>query len=549
MKHAVFQLKTAGILILFLMISSAYVSAQGTRYYFYVQFTNKSNSPYSISRPSEFLSERAIARRTAYGLSCDSTDLPVNPSYLQQIRNLGIPVHCWSKWMNGATVLLTDSSMMSQVRGLPFVKFVEYTGLLVGAVQAPPGRSKVQATYDYGIAAGQINQLNGTQLHNEGYRGKGIQIAVIDAGFMNVDTNQAFDSLRLQGRLLGTKDIINPTSDIYAEDSHGAMVLSTITGNLPGQFLGTAPDASFWLIRTEYAPTEYKVETDFWASGIEYADSVGADIATSSLGYYTFDDPTMSFSYADMNGKVSRASRAANLAGKKGIIVTVAAGNEGSSSWHYIGSPADADGIITVGAVTSSGISSSFSSYGPSSDGRVKPEVCATGSSSALVTTAGSPGYGSGTSFATPIVAGMMACLLQRYKALDTNLDITTLLNSVFTSGSLYSNPTDQMGYGIPDFARTEQSLKTIDSIQQAEKGVFAVGYNLSTRAITIRFTDGRNPLNTTVRIYSMTGSLLLNQRLTDSLTVLSTGRLPAGVYAVCVSENGKTETKKVIIR
>ena len=224
MKHAVFQLKTAGILILFLMISSAYVSAQGTRYYFYVQFTNKSNSPYSISRPSEFLSERAIARRTAYGLSCDSTDLPVNPSYLQQIRNLGIPVHCWSKWMNGATVLLTDSSMMSQVRGLPFVKFVEYTGLLVGAVQAPPGRSKVQATYDYGIAAGQINQLNGTQLHNEGYRGKGIQIAVIDAGFMNVDTNQAFDSLRLQGRLLGTKDIINPTSDIYAEDSHGAKI-------------------------------------------------------------------------------------------------------------------------------------------------------------------------------------------------------------------------------------------------------------------------------------------------------------------------------------
>ncbi len=549
MNKSTFPLKIAGLFAICLLVCTASVHAQTISYYFYVQFTDKNHSPYSLSRPAEFLSERAVARRTAYGLSCDSTDLPVNPAYLQQIKDLGVPVHCWSKWMNGATVLLTDSSRMSLVRGLSFVKFVEYTGKLVGPVLTNKGKLRVTAAYDYGIAAGQINQLNGTQLHTEGYRGKGIHIAVIDAGFLNVNTNHAFDSLRLQGRLLGTKDFINFNSDIFSEDSHGAMVLSTMTGNLPGKFLGTAPDAAYWLIRTEYSPTEYKVETDFWCAGIEFADSVGVDIATSSLGYYTFDDPRMSFTYANMNGKFSRASRAANMASKKGIVVTVAAGNEGISTWHYIGSPADADGIITVGAVTSTGDPSDFSSFGPSSDGRVKPEVCATGTSSALIAITGVPSYASGTSFATPIMAGMMACLLQRYKVIDPNQDVQTLLNAVFQSGSLYTSPTAQMGYGIPDFGKAEQNLKLVDSLRQAGKGVFVLAYNSTFNTLNISFTNGINPKDTTVRIYSMAGKMLINQRLTDSSTTLRTDNFPRGVYAVCVSINGKMESRKMVIR
>jgi len=548
MRNFTVKARIAGLFIVFLLIATAGIRAQ-VSYYFYVQFTDKNNSQYSLSKPLEFLSERAVARRTSFGLSCDSTDLPVNPSYIKQIKDLSIPVHCQSKWMNGATVLLPDSGMMSQVRRLPFVKFVEYSGKLTGPVQAPKGKYKIKTTFDYGIAAGQINQLNGTTLHNEGYRGKGIQIGVIDAGFMSVNTNTAFDSLRLQGRLLGTKDIINPNSDIYSEDSHGAMVLSTMAGNVPGQFLGTAPDASYWLIRTEYVPTEYKVEPDFWCSGIEFADSVGVDIATSSLGYSTFDDPSMNFTYADMNGKVCRASRAANLASKKGIIVTVAAGNEGEKSWHYISSPSDADGIITVGAVTSDGTPSYFSSFGPSSDGRVKPEVCATGSFSAIISSAGTPSNGDGTSFATPIMAGMMACLLQRYKAIDALTDVPTILNSVFKSGSLYNNPTDQMGYGIPDFVQAEKNLKTFDSIRQIEKENFVLSYNPTLKTITVRFTESNFPKNSTVSIYSMTGSLLLNQPLTETSTVLQSGKFQTGVYAVSVSENGKTNTVKVVVR
>jgi len=543
--------KVLGLLFVFLLVVSASINAQTTSYYFYVQFANKNNSPYSLSNPSAYLSAHAIDRRAAFNIACDSTDLPVNPSYLQQIENFGIPVHNTSKWMNGATVLLTDSSKMSQVRVLSFVKFVEYTGELIGPVQTPSQKAAKKITFDYGTAATQIKQLNGTFLHDQGFRGKGIVIGVIDAGFTNVDINPCFDSLRLQGRLLGTKDIINPNSNIFSEDTHGAMILSTMTGNLPGQFLGTAPDASFWLIRTEYSPTEYKVETDFWCSGIEFADSVGIDVATSSLGYYTFDDSTMNFSYADMTGKVSRASRAATIASKKGIVVLVAAGNEGSPNnlWHYIGSPADADGIISVGSVTSSGSPSAFTSFGPSFDGRVKPEICAMGSRSALVDINGSTVNGDGTSFATPIMAGLMACLLQRYKAINPNPNIWALLQSVFKSGNLFTNPTAQLGYGIPDFLQAEQNLLIFDSLRQIEKNNFVLAYNSTFNTLIIRLPDGSMPQNASVKIYSITGKMMVNQPVTDSPIVLRTFNFAPGIYAVCISENEKTETKKILIK
>ena len=547
MINSAFSVKFVGIFIVFLYISLAASHAQ-TSYYFYVQFSDKNHSPYSLSNPAEFLSARAIARRSSFGVTCDSTDLPVNPSYLKQLSNLGVSVHNVSKWMNGATVLVPDSGIMGRVRALSFVRFVEYTGRLEGAALAPKKVAAVSTAFDYGIAGNQINQLNGANLHNEGYRGKGIQIAVIDAGFTNVNINSCFDSLRLQNRLLGTKDIINPTSDIYTEDAHGAMVLATMAGNLPGQFLGTAPDASYWLIRTEYSPTEYKVETDFWTSGIEFADSVGVDLVNSSLGYFTFDDPGMNFTYQDMNGKVSRASRAAGLAGKKGMVVVVSAGNEGNQGWHYIGSPADAEGIVTVGAVTSTGVSSTFSSFGPSSDGRVKPEVCAMGTSSAIVSTAGAAGYGSGTSFASPILAGMMACLLQRYKALDSNNDIDILINSVFKSGNLYAAPTTQQGYGIPDFAKAEQNLITFDSFLKANKSDFVLTYNSLTRKINIRYVGEGNMSGASVRIYSLIGNLVATQTITDVSTYISVDRFRIGIYAVCISENEKMVTRKILI-
>ena len=536
------------VLSVILLIYSMLLSAT-TNYYFYIQFADKKNTPYSLSTPSEYLSARAIARREHRAPTYDSTDLPINPSYLSQIESLGVHLHSRSKWMNGATALLADSSKMGLVRALPFVKFVQYTGKVEVAAAVSPQRVPAQSNFDYGAANTQINQLTGKCLHNLGYRGKDIVIGILDAGFTNVNVNHAFDSLRLQGRLLGVKDIIDPQSNIYAQDTHGANVLSTMSGNLPGQFLGTAPDASFWLIRTEYAPTEYLVETDFWCSGIEFADSVGVDVVNSSLGYTTFNDPSMNFSYADMNGKVSRASRSATLAASKGMLVVNSAGNDGNNSWHYIGSPADAEGIVTVGSVQSDDLSSYFSSFGPSSDGRVKPEISSLGTSAAVVNSFGTPVYGNGTSFASPIMAGMLACLLQAKAAEQPNFNINALLQSVFESANLYANPTAQIGYGIPNFQLVINKLAVTNNLLLEEKDDFVLFNNAVNKTVIVRTRDVSKEKNRSIRIYSLTGVLMANQSVYQAETVLPVGNFPPGIYAVSITGIENTIAKKLIIR
>jgi len=537
------------IFVVFLLSMSAAVQAAEMSYYFYVQFSDKNNSPYSLTNPAEFLSERAIARRLHYELICDSTDLPVNPSYLAQVENLGVPVHSRSKWMNGVTVLLADSGKMSLVRALPFVKKVQYTGKVDVAARLTNKRKRYKSISDYGTASTQITQLNGEFLHNQGFRGKGMQIAVLDAGFLNVNTNPAFDSLRLQNRILGTRNIINPASDVYVLDSHGAMVLSTMAANLPGQFLGTAPDASYWLIRTEYAPSEYLVETDFWVSGIEFADSVGVDVVSSSLGYTAFDDSDMNFKYADMNGKVSRASRAATMASKKGIAVVNSAGNEGNKSFHYIGSPADAEGIITVGAITTDSNYSSFSSVGPSFDGRVKPDVCALGTAAALINTSGVPSYGNGTSYAAPIMAGMMACFLQATKSFYPPYDMDTLLQAVKESGSLYASPTAEMGFGIPNFQTALAKLPFFTSLKKDKVKDVLLAMDDKNNTLKIQFLDSLNNKVNAIRIYSVAGNLMINQSVSESEILFHTDTFAPGIYAVCIFGEKLSSTHKVVIR
>lgn len=534
--------------ILFLLfLQSGSLSAE-TSYFFYAQLTNKNNSPYTFSSPSAYLSERAIARRALFGIECDSTDLPVNPSYISQIKSLGVTIHCHSKWMNGVTVIVSDSGLMKQVRALPFVKWVQYTGKRDVALAVLAKMKAETTTLNYGSAATQVNQINGSYFHNAGYTGKGVIIGVLDAGFTNVNTNYAFDSLRLQGRLLGTKDIAEPNSNIYSLDNHGAEVLSIMTGNLPGKYLGTAPNASFWLIRTEYAPTEYLVETDFWTSGIEFADSVGVDVVNSSLVYTEFDDPSMDFTYNDMNGKVSRASRAATLASKKGIIVCNSVGNYGSSSWQYLGSPADADGIITVGAVTSTGSPSDFSSFGPSSDGRVKPEICALGTSTDIVNINGVPSTSNGTSYSSPVIAGTVACLIQALKETNSHFDIESIRTLLIQSSSAYNNPTDQLGYGIPDFDKVLKYLNFYNS-KKAEAASFELYYDSHDKTIHIVMYDNSEITEKIVRIYSITGCKMLEKTITGTITILPINKLPAGIYMVCISQNGKMESKKIIVQ
>ena len=536
--------------LLIAFLCPAKVSA--TAYYFYIQLKDKKNSPYSLTNPSAYLSKRAIDRRAYYFIPVDSTDLPVSPAYQSQITNLGIHIHCRSKWLNGLTVLVPDTSVISQLRSLSFVKYVQYTGITEENKAAGIARKRNKAmNFDYGAATTQINQLNGSTLHDHGFRGENIHIAVLDAGFLNVDQNPAFDSLRMENRLLGTKDCVNPASDIFSEDAHGAYVLSSMTANIPGKYLGTAPKASYLLIRTEAADDEYLCEPDFWVSGIEYADSAGVDLATTSLGYTQFDDSTMNYTYADMNGKTARASIAATMAFNKGIMLLNSAGNDGNKSWHYIGVPADAEGVIAVGSVSKSGSPSSFSSFGPSYDNRIKPELCAMGSSSSLVYFADSLVVtGSGTSFACPILAGMTACYLQAAKAKMPSHTLSLLRKHLNESGNLYSEPTAQMGYGIPDFAKAYNAINytSVDNIRNDLRVKLLV--NSTENKLKIRIPDYTSSLsNAQLVIYSLAGQPVLRAKLNSWSEDFDISALNTGIYLLTIQENGIKYRTKIAIR
>lgn len=520
-------------IILLSLLFSCFVPMDGS-YYFYVQLKDKNNTNFSLSNPASYLSQRAIERRNYYNIPMDSTDLPVNMQYIRQISDLGIHVHCTTKWLNGVTVLVKDTSVIASIRTLPFVQFTQYTGISNENPVVPVAPSKIKTTdFDYGVAATQIDQMNGRIWHQNGFNGETIHIAVIDAGFYGVNTNPAFQTLRDENRLLGTKDFVNPHSNIYVEDGHGALVLSTMAAEIDGTFVGTAPKASYWLLRTEAGIGEYLYEPDFWISGIEFADSAGVDLATTSLGYTEFDDPTMNYSYSQLDGKSIRASIAADMAYQKGIILLNSAGNEGNKAWKYISVPADAKGVITVGSVGADGLPSAFSSFGPSADNRIKPELCAIGSSSAFVTANGTTAYGNGTSFATPILAGLTACYLQAAKEKNPVHTLDELRNHLYQSAHLYTMPTNQMGYGIPDFSTVYDSLVK-SSLLKLPADNSRMAYKILIRddqPLIFRIpTTDTNGLYT-ASIYSVSGQLQAKIKVRNNTVTVHSSEFERGIY------------------
>lgn len=534
-------------------------------YYFFVQFKDKNDTSYSLDNPAAYLSSKSIQRRSEQQIAIDSTDLPVNTSYINQIINQGVSFHSASKWMNGITVITNDSSLMGLIRPLSFVKRVEYTGKILTAQPAPALRTKrmdpedeqefehdIEPVYElkYGYAAAQLNQLNGKALHDEGYTGKDILIGVLDAGFRNVDTNPAFDSLRIQNRLSGVKSIIDPSVNVYQEDSHGANVLSIMAGNLPGQFVGAAPHASFWLIQTEYVPTEYMFEVDFWVRGLEFADSLGVDVVNSSLGYTQFDDASMNFTYADMNGQVSRASRAAYLASRKGIIVCTSAGNDGNKTWKYISSPADADGILTVGGVNTSGTIAAFSSFGPTADSRIKPEVCATGWGTTLVDLNGNLVFnGNGTSYSSPIMAGLTACYLQYCKEqLPQSYRVDLIRQHIINSADRFNSPDNQYGYGIPDFQHVLHQTVTNNQRELQTEFPVKLKYLAETGEVRIMKQPAFETQGLFFQIITPTGKIIHQQLLSDMVDAVNVSHLPAGFYLAQIIYQGYSQVSKILI-
>ncbi len=309
--------------------------------------------------------------------------------------------------------------------------------------------------YNYGYSANQINIHNGEYLHNKGFHGEGMLIAILDAGFYHYKSLPAFDSVNLNNQVIDTYDFVNNEASVNEDFYHGMMCFSVIAGNIPGQLVGSCPKAKFLLYKSEDDSSESPVEEQYWVAAAERADSAGADIISTSLGYNLFDNPVFNYTYQDMNGHTTLIAKAATLAARKGMIVLAAAGNEGNDAWHYIITPADADSIITVGAVDASGNVADFSSYGPSSDGRVKPMAASVGSGTAVSSTTGPIQAGYGTSFATPNLAGLVTCLWQAFPEF-TNMQI---IEAVKKSSSIYNNPDDRIGYGIPDFKKAYDDL------------------------------------------------------------------------------------------
>ncbi len=445
---------------------------------YWVQFTDKNNSPYSISQPFVYLSERTIERRQHFGIPIGADDFPVNPNYLDSLRQYGATILTSSRWFNSATIYLSDTNAMQHIRSLSIVQ-QSYKNARVRPNRIP-NQSNVQqiisplsnsvipqlkntknetylnsCTYDYGYTYDQIHMINTDYLHQLGYCGSGVLVGVIDAGYWGVNMLSGFDSLWSNNQIEGFIDFVDPMSNIFEQSTHGMMVLSIMGGNIPGQIIGTAPKASYWLIRSEDADTEFLIEEDNWVSAIEFADSVGIDVVNSSLGYSTFDDTTIIRTYADMTGKVSHASIAATIASRKGMIVCNSAGNSGLNSWRYIGSPADADSILTVGAVNSNRDIAEFSSVGPSYDGRVKPDVATMGQQTWVIGQSGEAISGNGTSFSSPVLAGSVACLWQAFPN-KTNHEI---MDAIRRSADNYNQPDSLTGYGIPNFMIAYQIL------------------------------------------------------------------------------------------
>lgn len=543
---------------MFVLISSAAFSQIAPDKYF-IEFTDKDNSPYSIGNPSEYLSQRAIERRNRQMIYIDEKDLPVNPSYIQAVRNIGVTILNPSKWLNGVSIETNDPNKVAQINALPFVNAV---------IDSPvtPGDKKIDKSffrnedynlvwngnnadgsraYDYGPSYNQIHMLRGDELHDLGYRGQGMVIAVLDAGFENANNIAAFDSLWDNNQILGDWDFVNRTPLMFNAHSHGTYVLSTIGGNVPGTLIGTAPKAEFWLFRSEDGGSEYLIEEYNWVSAAEYADSVGADVINSSLGYYEFDDPAMNHTYADMNGITTPVSIGADIAASRGIAVVNSAGNEGGSAWNHIIAPSDGINVFCIGAVDASGNRASFSSIGPSYDGRVKPNVMAQGQDSYAADPYGFYYGVNGTSFSSPITAGMVACLWQANK-LKT---VEALFDAIEESASMYTSPDEYMGYGIPDYMAANQLLTVIDdeSIGSEDFMIYPNPFNenvyintsgISAKVVGVEIVD---ILGKTVysRNVNQTGDIFLLNDLTE---------INNGLYFIrLTTENNNVLTQRII--
>ncbi len=546
------------ILVLFICLPFCFFSQNSS---FWISFTDKNNSPYSVNQPSQFLSHKSIERRTNAGISIVANDLPVNETYIDSILISGnFELLQASKWFNAIAITTDDTTSLNTILNYSFVSNVAPVKSLkqdkiidkfedVGITKNEINLLSIPH-YPYGYSYNQLALHAADKMQDLGFRGQGMHIAIIDAGFFRANELHALEDAFNEGRILSTRDFVNGGESVYEDHQHGTMVLSVIAGSIDGEFKGSAPLASFHLLRSEDVGSETLLEEYNWIAAAEYADSVGVDIINTSLGYTTFDDTLQNHTYADLDGNTTVIAKAADIAAAKGILLCISAGNSGASAWQYISTPADADSVLTVAAVDSNGTYAFFSSVGPAADNDIKPNVASVGWNTYLIAPfTGEVMRGNGTSFSAPMMTGMAACLWQSLPN-KTNMEIMRLIEE---SSSQFSNPDSLLGYGLPNFfAAYSKETGVVYSLPREDiiEDVFPVPV---TDLVNIIFVSSINQ-GIIIRIYSEKGDLVVSVSETvlqgkNQLVLSQLKSLPSGSYIVEIeSGQGSRATTTIVV-
>lgn len=566
-----FQLKKMKKILLLLfatMFAQAAAAQQKQKFKKYlVEFADKNQNPFCTCRPTDFLSPQSLERRERAGISVVENDLPPNPNYIFELRKTGAEIHCTSRWLNAAAVKVAGEDTIRQIEKLPFVKKISYLGPHLAA-RNPPNRAlkkrrplaeppKIEGNNSvFGYATLQ-NSLIGTPfLYEIGARGQGIRVAVMDGGFTNVDTLPFFDRAAAENRLFSAHDFVERDDYVFEAAAHGTSVLSVMAADLPNYFVGTAPAATYFCLKTEDTGGEFPIEEVNWIAGAEWADSIGAHIVNASLGYTSFNDNSLSHKYLDLDGRTAIGSRGAAIAATKGMIICNSAGNSGDEDWRFVGIPSDAAGVIAVGSIQKNGEKSSFSSFGPTADGRIKPDLAAPGDMVLVASTSGTGiNFSSGTSIASPMLAGGLASLWSAFPEKTA----AEILAAAFAAASQNERPDNLLGWGVPsldiawlrfggfldDFGHSNLArLSIFPQPRKKEFGLFSA--SRAAGELSLIFLNRQFFELPEVVLVDVLGRRFFPKFIdlvggeVQKLTFSGFSGLPAGCFQVLIFENGK---------
>lgn len=523
------------ILLVFTILLCALAGNSQSLCRYVVKFSDKGDYSQALSEPERFLSARSLERRATQGIELDSIDAPLAEDYVSAVAGVGKIVGK-SRWHNAVMVELADGEPVDGLAALDFVNSVEKVGTYTPENFSSYGcETEIECTEtddELGIMEGVLSVNGITEMHRLGFDGEGMLIAVTDDGFCNMDIIDGGwkDNIFVEKDFVAGKDSL-----VYRIGNHGVKVMSCMATDLRNKYVGSAPGAQYALLRTEYLLAEEPAEEYYWTFAAEYADSIGADIINVSLGYSAYDAAFGGLEHEDLDGSRT-ISRSADIAVSRGMVVVGAAGNEGNKPWRRICVPGDAFDIITVGALDNNftGVAG-YSSVGPSADGRIKPDVTAPGAFS-IVTLGGTLVFGSGTSFASPLVAGGVACLWQALPMLKS----CDIIDIVKKSGNSYSSPDNSHGYGTADFFKA-YSEYTGTGILPEETGNTTFRIAGKTIYAGESFMEGND---VTLSVYSVDGKMVYEGRNRSGAFCLSS--VDDGIYLVNAMSGSRSEMFKV---